>query len=59
MSYSRYRGRDFTTDPNPSMISADDFNACDVSGFYWAREKVNSEADVGTAAAQVSRVGGS
>lgn len=58
VSYSRYRGRDFTTDPNPSMISADDFNACDVSGFYWAREKVNSEADVGTAAAQVSRVGG-
>lgn len=57
-SYSQYRSRDFTTDPNPSALSADDFNACDVSGFFWVREKVNCEADVGISAAQVSRVGG-
>ncbi|MCB1899916.1 M23 family metallopeptidase [Cognatazoarcus halotolerans] len=57
-SYSRYRGRDFTTDPNPSTVSTDDLSACDVSGFYWVREQVNREADLGETTVQVSRVGG-
>jgi hydroxyethylthiazole kinase len=57
-SYSDYRGRDFTTDPNPELLAIDDTNACDASGFYWARERVNNEADGGAVNLVVDRVGG-
>ena len=56
--YGLYRGADFTTDPNPRLLATDDFNACDASGFYWARERANSEADGGADARNVTRVGG-
>ncbi|MOA20871.1 hypothetical protein D3C78_1413380 [compost metagenome] len=46
-SYEKYRGRNFTTDPNPSLLASDDYNACDASGFYWAREKISTHADQG------------
>ncbi|MFM0478285.1 glycoside hydrolase family 19 protein, partial [Paraburkholderia strydomiana] len=56
--YSTYRGIDFTGDPHPLLLATDDYNACDASGFYWARERVNREADAGPAAQNVTRVGG-
>lgn len=56
--YGAYRGMDFTTDPRPAFLATDNFNACDASGFYWARERVNTEADRGAAAREVTRVGG-
>jgi hydroxyethylthiazole kinase len=56
--YSTYRGIDFTSDPHPLLLATDDCNTCDASGFYWAREKVNREADAGSAAQNVTRVGG-
>jgi hydroxyethylthiazole kinase len=56
--YGSYRGRDFTTDPNPRLLASDDFSSCDASGFYWARERANIEADGGATARNVTRVGG-
>jgi hydroxyethylthiazole kinase len=57
-SYGTFRGRNFTSDPNPLLLASDDFNACDASGFYWSRERANVEADAGAAARNVTRVGG-
>ncbi len=57
-SYGTFRGRDFTSDPNPLLLASDDFNACDASGFYWSRERANVDADAGAAAINVTRVGG-
>lgn len=57
-SYGTFRGRNFTSDPNPLLLASNDFNACDASGFYWARERVNAEADAGSAPGDVTRVGG-
>jgi len=44
-SYEGYRGKNFTTDPNPPLLASDDYNACDASGFFWSREKINIRAD--------------
>lgn len=57
-SYQAYRGVDFSTDPNPRLLASDDYNACDVSGFFWARERIGVEADAGAAATITTRVGG-
>lgn len=57
-SYQRYRSLDFTTDPNPNALATDNYNACDASGFFWARETANSQADAGAEASIVTRVGG-
>lgn len=57
-SYGTFRGRNFTSDPNPLLLASNDLNACDASGFYWARERVNAEADAGSAPGDVTRVGG-
>lgn len=57
-SYGLFRGRNFTSDPNPSLLASNDFNACDASGFYWARERANNAADAGSAPVDVTRVGG-
>ncbi|MGY2293690.1 hypothetical protein ACW9H6_28510 [Pseudomonas sp. SDO528_S397] len=46
-SYEFYRDKNFTVDPNSSQLSADDYNACDASGFFWAQEKINKRADEG------------
>jgi hydroxyethylthiazole kinase len=56
-SYERYRGKNFTTDPNPSLLAADDHNACDASGFFWVREKISKHADVGSTPAVATVVG--
>jgi predicted chitinase len=57
-SYGVFRGLDFTSDPKPSLLSSNDFNACDASGFYWVRERMSSAADAGAAPIDVTRVGG-
>jgi predicted chitinase len=56
--YGIFRGRNFTVDPNPGLLASSDFNACDTSGFYWSRERVNIEADAGAMVENVSRIGG-
>ena len=57
-SYSSYRGRDFTSDPNPRALAIDNHSSCDASGFFWAREAINAVADEGATTAAISRVGG-
>ena len=57
-SYGTYRGRDFTTDPNPRILAIDNHSSCDASGFFWARERINAVADEGAAALAVTHVGG-
>jgi predicted chitinase len=57
-SYGSYRGTDLTTDPNSSLLATNDYNACDASGFYWVRENISFEADVGATPTTISRVGG-
>lgn len=56
-SYEKYRGRDFTSDPNPTLLSSDDYNACDASGFFWAREKISKIADKGASPETSRKVG--
>jgi hydroxyethylthiazole kinase len=56
-SYEMYRGKNFTVDPNPSLLSSDDYNACDASGFFWSREKINKRADEGAAPENCKVVG--
>ena len=56
--YGHYCSGDFTADPNPRLLSSNDLSTCDASGFYWARERANIEADGGAAARSVTRVGG-
>ncbi|MDQ0071234.1 hydroxyethylthiazole kinase [Variovorax boronicumulans] len=58
-SYGNYRGQDFTSsNTNADLLASNDANACDASGFYWAREKISREADAGTTPSQITRVGG-
>lgn len=60
LNYTAYgldRQKDFTSDPNPSLLAADDYNACDASGYYWAREGANREADVSASEQAITRVG--
>lgn len=57
-SYGAFRGHDFVSDPHPRLLASDDFNACDASGFFWARERGNAEASAGSAPGHVTRVGG-
>jgi predicted chitinase len=57
--YGNYRGQDFTSsNTNADLLASNDANACDASGFYWTREKVNREADAGATPSQITRVGG-
>ncbi|MFS2161449.1 hypothetical protein ACCD10_29490 [Pseudomonas sp. Pseusp122] len=56
-SYESYRGRNFTMDPNPPLLASDDYNACDASGFFWVREKINKHADTGSTSTEVTAVG--
>lgn len=57
-SCGKFRGLDFTVDPNPQLLASNDFDACDASGFYWARERANIEADGGSGATNITRTGG-
>ncbi|WP_277591594.1 hypothetical protein [Pseudomonas chlororaphis] len=55
--YEKYRGKDFTTDPNPPLLATDDYNACDASGFFWARERISKYADAGSTPGNAKKVG--
>ncbi len=62
-SYGEYRGRNFTTDPNPTLLAADAFISVDVSLKYWVSKdrhglNINRHADAGfndAATEQVTR----
>ncbi|MEE9678274.1 hypothetical protein V4842_08175 [Pseudomonas moraviensis] len=56
-SYEKYRGKDFTTDPNSALLASDDYNACDASGFFWVREKISKHADGGPTSSVATTVG--
>lgn len=56
-SYEKYRGKDFTTDPNSALLASDDYNACDASGFFWVREKISKHADGGPSSSVATTVG--
>lgn len=56
-NYEKYRSRNFTLDPNPNLLAIDDYNACDASGFYWVRERINRRADEGSTQANSRVVG--
>lgn len=56
--YGTYRGKDFTAGENSELLASIDFNACDASGFYWAREKGKKVADNGVTPEDVTHVSG-
>ena len=59
-NYSQFRGQDFTSsDQRADLLASNNENACDASGFYWAREKIGYFADLGAADNQVTQVGSS
>lgn len=45
-------------DCNPKILASDNFNACDASGFFWARGRATVEPDGGAKAENITRVGG-
>ncbi|MDF2399414.1 hypothetical protein GGD92_02925 [Pseudomonas protegens] len=47
-NHEQHRAQNFTLDPNPHLLATDNYNACDTSGFYWARERINRRADEGS-----------
>ena len=60
-SYGTYRGQDFTTDPNPTLLSTDAFVSTDVSFKYWISKdrhgtNINRHADAGTGDAATEQV---
>ncbi len=55
--YGRYRSQNFTTEPNYRLLATSDYNACDTSGFYWARERVSKYCDRGHLPENVRQVG--
>ncbi|MBN3826089.1 hypothetical protein G3O00_21000 [Burkholderia sp. Ac-20384] len=57
VSYGGYRGRNFLTDQNSSLLASDDYNSCDASGFYWVREKISLYCDRGNGPEVVTQVG--
>ncbi|REG59789.1 hydroxyethylthiazole kinase [Paraburkholderia sp. BL6669N2] len=69
-AYSRFRGRDFTTDPNPELLSSDATAVADSAGYFWISKVMQSpntgalrsgmnidrRADVGVADANVAAI---
>jgi hydroxyethylthiazole kinase len=56
-NYQKYRKINFTADQNPLLLASSDYNACDASGFYWAREKINRYADEGDTSETSKKIG--
>ncbi|MFX3551234.1 M23 family metallopeptidase [Ralstonia mannitolilytica] len=46
--YQEYRHRDFTTDPNPTLLQSDAEIAADSAGYFWAKTRINRKADHGS-----------
>ncbi|WNC89835.1 hypothetical protein RI103_00285 [Paraburkholderia sp. FT54] len=47
--YGEYRAKDFTTDPNPTLLQSDAETAADSAGYFWAKTRINRKADHGSA----------
>ncbi|SDG19735.1 M23 family metallopeptidase [Paraburkholderia phenazinium] len=60
--YGEYRDKDFTTDPNPTLLQADAETAADSAGYFWVKTRINRKADHGSSNTDVqgcfSLVGG-
>jgi predicted chitinase len=46
--YGLYRDKDFTIDPNSSLLQADAEVAADSAGYFWAKTRINRKADLGS-----------
>ncbi|WP_176048850.1 M23 family metallopeptidase [Paraburkholderia kururiensis] len=46
--YGIYRGKDFTTDPNPALLQSDAETATDSAGYFWVKTRINRKADHGS-----------
>ncbi len=60
-SYGEYRGRDYTTDPNPTLLAGEAFVSTDVALTYWVSKvrrgiNINRHADVGSNDAATEQV---
>ena len=60
-SYGEYRGKNYTTDPNPTLLAADAFVSADVSLKYWVSKErhgvnINRHADAGASDADTEQV---
>ncbi|WP_244306751.1 glycoside hydrolase family 19 protein, partial [Paraburkholderia silvatlantica] len=45
--YGEYRAKDFTSDPNPTLLQADAETAADSAGYFWVKTRINRKADHG------------
>ncbi|AMH43456.1 putative kinase [Caballeronia sordidicola] len=46
-AYGRYRAKDFTTDPNPTLLQSDSDVVSDSAGYFWAMAGISRKADHG------------
>jgi predicted chitinase len=46
--YSTYRAKNFTTDPNPTLLQSDAETATDSAGYFWVKTRINRKADHGS-----------
>ncbi|CAM2192921.1 putative chitinase [Paraburkholderia kururiensis] len=46
--YSTYRAKNFTTDPNPTLLQSDAETAADSAGYFWVKTRINRKADHGS-----------
>ncbi|WP_042303127.1 hypothetical protein [Paraburkholderia kururiensis] len=46
--YGTYRGKDFTSDPNPALLQSDAETAADSAGYFWVKTRINRKADHGS-----------
>ncbi|MEM5331027.1 hypothetical protein VSR34_31175 [Paraburkholderia sp. JHI2823] len=45
--YGKYRAKDYTTDPNPTLLQSDAETAADSAGYFWAKTRIDTKADRG------------
>ncbi|MCX5540895.1 hypothetical protein M3A49_15545 [Paraburkholderia sp. CNPSo 3076] len=45
--YGKYRAKDFTTDPNPTLLQSDAETAADSAGYFWVKTRIDVKADHG------------
>ncbi|WP_322072169.1 hypothetical protein [Paraburkholderia bannensis] len=46
--YGKYRAKDYTTDPNSTIIQSDAEAAADSAGYFWVKTRINKKADHGS-----------
>jgi predicted chitinase len=45
--YGKYRAKDYTTDPNPTLLQSDAETAADSAGYFWVKTRIDAKADRG------------